>query len=79
MGAQKFKKKNGKTQNSISINCFVLDSSTTGIWYWWISKNLNWKNENNSAFKYDDQIDDISLDNADKIFIPEIDYSYSFF
>ena len=36
------------------------------------------KNENNSAFKYDDQIDDISLDNADKIFIPEIDYSYSF-
>ena len=36
------------------------------------------KNENNSAFKYDDQIDDISLDNADKIYIPEIDYSYSF-
>ena len=31
------------------------------------------KNENNSAFKYDDQIDDISLDNADKIFIPEIE------
>ena len=36
------------------------------------------KNENNSAFKYDDQIDDISLDNADKIYIPEIDYSYKF-
>ena len=36
------------------------------------------KNENNSAFKYDDQIDDISLDNADKIYIPEIDYTYSF-
>ena len=36
------------------------------------------KNENNSAFKYDDQIDEISLDNADKIYIPEIDYTYSF-
>jgi outer membrane protein TolC len=36
------------------------------------------KNENNSAFKYDDQIDDISLDNADKIYIPQIDYTYSF-
>ena len=36
------------------------------------------KNENNSAFKYDDQIDDISLDNADKIYIPQIDYNYSF-
>jgi outer membrane protein TolC len=36
------------------------------------------KNENNSAFKYDDQIDDIFLDNADKIYIPQIDYTYSF-
>ena len=36
------------------------------------------KNENNSVFKYDDQIDDISLDNADKIYIPQIDYTYSF-
>ena len=36
------------------------------------------KNENNSAFKYDDQIDDIYLDNADKIYIPQIDYTYSF-
>ena len=36
------------------------------------------KNENNSTFKYDDQIDDISLDNADKIYIPQIDYTYSF-
>ena len=36
------------------------------------------KNENNSAFKYDDQIDDISLDNANKIYIPQIDYTYSF-
>ena len=36
------------------------------------------KNENNSAFKYDDQIDDITLDQADKIYIPEIDYTYSF-
>ena len=36
------------------------------------------KNENNSAFKYDDQIDDITLDQADKIYIPQIDYTYSF-
>ena len=36
------------------------------------------KNENNSAFIYDDQIDDISLDNADKIYIPQIDYSYNY-
>ena len=36
------------------------------------------KNENNSAFIYDDQIDDISLDNADKIYIPQIDYTYSY-
>jgi len=36
------------------------------------------KNENNSAFIYDDQIDDISLDNADKIYIPQIDYTYNY-
>jgi outer membrane protein TolC len=36
------------------------------------------KNENNSAFIYDDQIDDISLENADKIYIPQIDYTYSY-
>ena len=36
------------------------------------------KNENNSVFIYDDQIDDISLDNADKIYIPQIDYTYSY-
>ena len=36
------------------------------------------KNENNSAFIYDDQIDDISLENADKIYIPQIDYTYAY-
>ena len=36
------------------------------------------KNENNSAFIYDDQIDDISLENADKIYIPLIDYTYNY-
>jgi len=36
------------------------------------------KNENNSAFIYDDQIDDISLENADKIYIPQIDYTYNY-
>jgi len=36
------------------------------------------KNENNSAFIYDDQIDDVSLDNADKIYIPQIDYTYNY-
>ena len=36
------------------------------------------KNENNSAFIYDDQIDDISLENADKIYIPQIDYTYDY-
>ena len=36
------------------------------------------KNENNSAFIYDDQIDDMSLENADKIYIPQIDYTYNY-
>ena len=36
------------------------------------------KNENNSAFIYDDQIDDITLENADKIYIPQIDYTYNY-
>ena len=36
------------------------------------------KNENNSAFIYDDQIDDISLENADKLYIPQIDYTYNY-
>ncbi len=36
------------------------------------------KNENSSSFKYDDLIDDIDLENATNIYIPQIDYSYSF-
>ena len=35
------------------------------------------KNENSSSFKYDDLIDDIDLENATNIYIPQIDYSYS--
>ena len=35
------------------------------------------KNENNSSFKYDDLIDDIDLENATNIYIPQIDYSYN--
>ena len=62
--------KNGKTQNSIlSIAlCWTLPLHAYDIDE--LVKILIEKNENNSAFKYDDQIDDISLDNADKIFIP---------
>ena len=35
------------------------------------------KNENSSSFKYDDLIDDIDLENATNIYIPQIDYSYN--
>ena len=78
MGAQKFRKRMAKLKIvflsialfwSLPLLAYDIDE---------LVKILIEKNENNSAFKYDDQIDDISLDNADKIFIPEIDYSYSF-
>ena len=36
------------------------------------------KNNTDSAFKYNDLIDDKKLQNADTIYIPQIDYSYSF-
>ena len=36
------------------------------------------KNNTASAFKYNDLIDDKKLQNADTIYIPQIDYSYSF-
>jgi outer membrane protein TolC len=35
------------------------------------------KSETNSSFIYDDLIDDLSLENADKIYIPQIDYSFT--
>ena len=78
MGAQKFRKRMAKLKIvflSIAL-CWSLPLQAYDIDE--LVKILIEKNENNSAFKYDDQIDDISLDNADKIFIPEIDYSYSF-
>ena len=78
MGAQKFRKRMAKLKIvflSIAL-CWTLPLQAYDIDE--LVKILIEKNENNSAFKYDDQIDDISLDNADKIFIPEIDYSYSF-
>ena len=78
MGAQKFRKRMAKFKIvflSIAL-CWTLPLQAYDIDE--LVKILIEKNENNSAFKYDDQIDDISLDNADKIFIPEIDYSYSF-
>ena len=76
MGAQKFRKRMAKLKIvfisivlcwSLPLQAYDIDE---------LVKILIEKNENNSAFKFDDQIDDISLDNADKIFIPEIDYSY---
>jgi outer membrane protein TolC len=36
------------------------------------------KNNTNSSFKYDDLIDNKNLQNADTIYIPQIDYSYNF-
>lgn len=35
------------------------------------------KSETNSSFIYDDLIDDLSLENAEKIYIPQIDYSFT--
>ena len=78
MGAQKFRKRMAKLKIvflSIAL-CWSLPLQAYDIDE--LVKILIEKNENNSSFKYDDQIDDIALDNADKIFIPEIDYSYSF-
>ena len=78
MGSQEFRKRMAKFKIillSIGL-CWSLPLQAYDIDE--LIKILIEKNENNSAFKYDDQIDDISLDNADKIYIPEIDYSYSF-
>ena len=78
MGAQKFRKRMAKFKIiflSIAL-CWSLPVQAYDIDE--LVKILIDKNENNSSFKYDDQIDDISLDNADKIYIPEIDYKYSF-
>ena len=78
MGAQKFRKRMAKFKIiflSISL-CWSLPVQAYDIDE--LVKILIDKNENNSSFKYDDQIDDISLDNADKIYIPEIDYTYSY-
>ena len=78
MGAQKFRKRMAKFKIiflSIAL-CWSLPVQAYDIDE--LVKILIDKNENNSSFKYDDQIDDISLDNADKIYIPEIDYTYSF-
>ncbi len=36
------------------------------------------KNETNSKFKYDNLIEDKDLQNADTLYIPEIDYSFNF-
>jgi len=35
------------------------------------------KSETNSSFIYDDLIDDLSLENAENIYIPQIDYSFT--
>ena len=78
MGSKKFRKRMAKLKIvflSIAL-CWSLPLQAYDIEE--LVKILIEKNENNSTFKYDDQIDDISLDNAHKIFIPEIDYSYSF-
>jgi len=78
MGAQKFRKRMAKFKIiflSIAL-CWSLPVQAYDIDE--LVKILIDKNENNSSFKYDDQIDDISLDNADKIYIPQIDYTYSF-
>ena len=78
MGAQKFRKRMAKLKIvflSIAL-CWSLPLQAYDIDE--LIKILIKKNENNSVFKYDDQIDDVSLDNADKIYIPEIDYSYTY-
>ena len=73
MGSQKFRRRMAKLKIVFLsiILCWCLPLQAYDIDK--LLKILIEKNENDSSFKYDDQIDDISLDNADKIYIPEID------
>ena len=61
----------------LTIICFCISSAKS----YEISdliKILVEKNNTDSSFKYDDLIDNKNLQNADTIYIPQIDYSYNF-
>ena len=62
----------------LSIFFSVLSNNLSSYEITDLIKILIEKNETNSKFKYDDLIDDKNLQNADTLYIPEIDYSFNF-
>ncbi len=60
-----------------SIFFSVLSNSVLSYEITDLIKILIEKNETNSKFKYDDLIEDKNLQNADTLYIPEIDYSFN--
>jgi len=75
-------KKPGKTMAKLKIVLFslffsVVSNSLLSYEITDLIKILIEKNETNSKFKYDNLIEDKNLQNADTLYIPEIDYSFN--
>jgi outer membrane protein TolC len=75
-------KKLGKTMAKLKIVLFslffsVVSNSLLSYEITDLIKILIEKNETNSKFKYDNLIEDKNLQNADTLYIPEIDYSFN--
>ena len=75
-------KKPGKTMAKLKIVLFslffsVVSNSLLSYEITDLIKILIEKNETNSKFKYDNLIEDKDLQNADTLYIPEIDYSFN--
>ncbi len=75
-------KKPGKTMAKLKIALFsifflVLSNNLLSYEITDLIKILIEKNETNSKFKYDNLIEDKDLQNADTLYIPEIDYSFN--
>jgi outer membrane protein TolC len=75
-------KKLGKTMAKLKIVLFslffsVVSNSLLSYEITDLIKILIEKNETNSKFKYDNLIEDKDLQNADTLYIPEIDYSFN--
>jgi outer membrane protein TolC len=75
-------KKPGKTMAKLKIVLFsiffsVVSNSLLSYEITDLVKILIEKNETNSKFKYDNLIEDKNLQNADTLYIPEIDYSFN--
>jgi outer membrane protein TolC len=75
-------KKPGKTMAKLKIVLFsiffsVVSNSLLSYEITDLVKILIEKNETNSKFKYDNLIEDKDLQNADTLYIPEIDYSFN--